>query len=389
MKRLISLVMIGTSAFVFGQQSQENDTLVPPLFPTPKQSLLREFDLRVYMRSGFEANFEENKFMRSRFYSDEFRLDFKAKIHERVSLRFRNRFTSQPVPGSLDRINTTVDLAFVEVQALPKLSLSVGKLAADWGGYEYDLNAIEILAYNDILSRAENYMVGFGVAYQIEPTQRLNFQLFNASAKKLDEVGAFSLPKGSEESKTPLAFVGNWRGSFWDKKFQTNYSYSYFTQAKNRGMHYIALGNKYENDKLTWMYDFQFSKNGIDKNGIVSSMFASEEPELRENVNYIDHWTRLDYKILSKFCLSLTLMTSNAYAKNVSSADGDYSHLRKSYGVIPMIQFRPFKSVDLRFFAAYVGRWYNYSSYAKTTLKQNNYSTGRITVGVIAPLNVF
>ncbi|MBB1140853.1 porin [Myroides sp. WP-1] len=388
MKRLISLVMIGMSSFVFGQQSKTNDSL-PPLIPTTKQGLIKDFDVRFYVRSGFDANFEENKLQTSRFFADELRIDMKAKLHERVSVRFRHRFNTKPVPGTLDKMSSAVNLAFIEVQALPKMSVSFGKLGADWGGYEYDLNAIEILAYNDILSRAENYLVGLGIAYQVHDKHRFNFQLLNASANKLDEVGEFAMPKGSEVSKTPYAFVGNWRGSFWNDKFQTSYSYSYFTQAKNRAMQYIALGNKYESGRLTWMYDFQYSHNGIDKNGIISSMFAAEEPELLESVSYIDHWTRIDYKVLTNFCLSLTLMTSNGYAKNITATNEGYSHLRKSYGIIPMLQYRPFKKVDLRFFAAYVGRWYNYSSYAKENLNQHNYSTGRIALGLIAPLNVF
>lgn len=389
MKRFVCLVIIGMSSVVFGQQAQMNDSLARPLMELNKPSFLSDFSLKFYVRTSLDSYFDKNRYTTSRFNGSELRLDLSAKIHDKVQIRFRNRYTSQAVPGTLDRVNSNVDLAYVDIQALPKVNIAVGKLSADWGGYEYDLNAIEILNYNDILSTAENYMVGVSVAYKVNAQHRFNIQLLNASVNKLDQIGTFSMPQGTEESKTPFAFVGNWRGSFWKDKFQTSYSYSYFTQAKNKGMHYIALGNKYQDEKLTVMYDFQYSHDDLDKRKIITAMFAEDNPELAEQVSYIDHWWRVDYKVLTKLYFSLTLMTSNAYAHNLTAADAGTNHVRTSYGAIPMVQYRPFKKVDLRFFAAYVGRWYNYSSYAKEKLNQENYSTGRISVGLIAPLSVF
>lgn len=389
MKKFLCVAIVGISSVVFGQSSQTNDSLVSPLVGLNKTNFLSDFSLKFYVRSSLDGYFEKNKFETIRFNGSELRLDLSAKIHDKVGFRFRNRFTSQAVPGTLDHINSNVDLAYVDVQVSPKLNVAVGKLAADWGGYEYDLNAIEILAYNDILSTAENYMAGVGVAYKVNAQHRFNVQVLNASVNKLDEIGDFSLPQGTEESKTPFAVVGNWRGNFWKDKFQTSYSYSYFTQAKNKGIHYIALGNKYQDEKLTVMYDFQYSRDDLDKRKIISSLFFGDKPELVEQVSYIDHWLRVDYKILAKLYLSLTLMTSNAYADNLTAPDAGVNHIRTSYGAIPMVQYRPFKKLDLRFFAAYVGRWYNYSSYAKEYLGQENYNTGQLSIGLIAPLLIF
>lgn len=389
MKRFVCLVIIGMSTVVFGQQSQRNDSLASPLIGLNKPNFLSDFSLKFYVRTSLDSYFEKNKYTTSRFNGSELRLDLSAKIHDKVRFRFRHRYTSQAVPGTLDRVNSNVDLAYIDVQASSKVNIAVGKLYTDWGGYEYDLNAIEILNYNDILSTAENYMVGVGVAYKATPQHRFNIQLLNASVNKLDQIESFTMPQGTEESKTPFAVVGNWRGSFWQDKFQTSYSYSYFTQAKNKGMHYIALGNKYQDEKLTVMYDFQYSHDDLDKRKIISAMFAGDKPALAEQVAYIDHWLRVDYKVLTKLYLSLTLMTSNAYADNLTAVDAGTNHVRTSYGVIPMVQYRPFHKVDLRFFAAYVGRWYNYSSYAKEQLNQQNYSTGRISIGLIAPLSIF
>jgi hypothetical protein len=42
----------------------------------------------------------------------------------------------------------------------------------------------------------------------------------------------------------------------------------------------------------------------------------------------------------------------------------------------------------LRFFACFVGRTFNYTSYAETTFGAKDYSTGQFSIGVVAPINV-
>ncbi|WP_410879966.1 porin [Myroides sp. DW712] len=388
MKHLVNVVVLGMSLFAFGQQKQGNDSLTNPLIPVEKQNLLPDLDLVFFMRYALDSDIGESKFTSSRFNGNELRLDLSAKVHDRVGVRFRHRFTAPPSTGTLDHVNSTVDIAFVDVKATEKLNVTLGKLSADWGGYEYDLNPIEVLAYNDILSHSENYMVGFGMGYQINEKHRVTGQVLNASTSKLKDISTMTIPDRLEETKVPLAFVGNWRGSFWHNQFQTSYSYSYFSQAKNKGMYYIALGNKLQRTNWIWMYDFQYSHDALDTRGIMSAMFPEEHPIMAEQVSYIDHWTRVDYSFFSKLTLSLTLMTSGAYVKNTAVESKGNKHVRTTYGVIPTVQYCPFKKLDLRFYAAYVGRWSKNSSYAKEEFSQVNDNTGRISIGFITPLHV-
>lgn len=388
MKKFIILVCVGVSTFVFGQQTKENDSLVLPILPLNKQKALKDFEVNAYMRFGLDSDVSENKYSNSQFNGNDFRLEIRGKVHDKVSFRFRNKYMTESRVGTLDNVNTTIDLALIDIQATPKVNITLGKLAADWGGYEYDLNAIEVLSYTDILTYAENYLVGAGVAYQLNAKHRFSFQALNASADKLEDLLNAPVPEEIKKAKFPIAFVGNWRGSFWEDKFQTDYSYSYVNQAQHKTMHYIALGNKYQHNQFTWMYDFQYSRDGLDQRGIVSNMFAGDEPKVAENATYIEHWTRVDYEVFSKLYFSLSLMTGNAYGKDNTNTAGETRHLRTSYGAIPMIQYMPFKKFNLRFYAAYVGRWYAPSNYAKEQLGQENYNTGRFSIGFIAPLKL-
>ena len=62
--------------------------------------------------------------------------------------------------------------------------------------------------------------------------------------------------------------------------------------------------------------------------------------------------------------------------------------LSNSYGIIPTVQYIPFKELNFKFYVGYVARQYDYSSYAKNTFGVDNYSTGQLSFGFIAPLLV-
>jgi hypothetical protein len=63
--------------------------------------------------------------------------------------------------------------------------------------------------------------------------------------------------------------------------------------------------------------------------------------------------------------------------------------IRTAWGYIPTIEYYPFKDLNLRFYANWVGRIYNYSDYAKERLGAVDYTTGRFTIGFVSPLAIF
>ena len=65
---------------------------------------------------------------------EQFRMEFRGQVHEKVYFRFRNRYTKTP-DRSIDRnIFGSVDLAYIRVTLSDKWNLSAGKMCADWGG---------------------------------------------------------------------------------------------------------------------------------------------------------------------------------------------------------------------------------------------------------------
>lgn len=375
------------------KQTNEGVLLVPDslrnIIPIKKQALLSNVDVIFNTRFGFDSFFSDGKHTQSNFKGNQFRLEIKGKVHEKVYFRFRHRYTREPDVGNLDNIDRTVDLAMLRFDVTPRTSLSIGKMFGDWGGYEFDFNPIDIMAYNDIIENADNFLVGVGLAHELENKKHsFSFQVLNSRTKTFQEqYGAF-IPENLKASKFPLAFVTNWRGLFFNGKWATTYSYSYYNEAAATAhMHYVVLGNKLQLDKFLLYYDFHYSREGLDRKGIISTIINPVFQVAAQDVRYIEHWVRAEYLIAPKVNLILTLMNSN-HRWNDNPDPGANTLLSRSYGVIPTIEYLPFKDINLRFFVGYVGRKFNFTNYAENAFGAKDYTTGQLSFGIVAPLNV-
>lgn len=392
MKKLL-LLLLACTATMTRVQAQAIDKQIDTsiyhthrIIPEEKAELLKNVDLIANMQYGFLNDFVDGKYTDSKFSMNQFRLEIKGNITDRVFFRFRDRYTRQTTPGSLDNLSRSTDMAFVGVKASDKIALSFGKMCADWGGYEFDLNPIDIYAYNDIVEYADNFLMGAQFSWKISPRNTLTIQALNSRTQSFTEL--YDTVPGLTTAKFPFAFVGNWRGKFFDGKFQTLWSYSIFKEAQEAYMNYFALGNQFESNKILLQYDFKWSNEQLDRKTIVTSMIPHDiDPYPAQNVRYVEHWLRCVYTFHPRWNVSAIGMVSDAYWNGNPNPNAP-AHLRTAWGVIPSVEFFPFKNLNLKFFATYVGRFYNYSSYAKNTLGNSNYTTGQLSLGFITPLVV-
>lgn len=381
----------------YGQQIQkqtnEGVLLVPDslrsIIPIKKQSLLKNMDVIFHTRFGLESNFEDGNHQLTNLKGSQLRIEFKGKIHDKVHFRFRQRYTQVPVTGNLDNINSSVDVAFVKIDLTPRTQLTVGKLFADWGGYEFDFNPLDIMQYNDLIQNSDVFLVGAGIGHtSANKKHYFSFQMLNSRARTFESIYGPYIPPGIRSVRLPLAFVGNWRGSLFQGKWQTTYSYSFFNEASAAShMHYIVLGNKLQWDKFLLYYDVHYSREGLDRTGIISRIIIPDYPYAAQEVRYVEHWLRGEYLLSPKFSVLLTVMNSNHSWSNNPDPNGK-SVLSRSFGYIPTLEYLPFKNLNLRVFACFVGRVFDYTSYAETTFGAKDYTTGQFSIGVVAPLNV-
>lgn len=379
------------------KEPQAGDTTYyKTLIPEEKQGLLKNMSMIANTRFALRNEFHDGDYTGSRFMMEQFRLEIKGQIHRKVYFRFRDRYTRAQTSESLDNFSRSTDLAFIRVDVAPKLSVSLGKMCADWGAYEFDYNPIDIYEYSDIIEYADNFLTGVGLSYAASSKHQFTLQVLDSRTKTFDDL--YGYQPHFEEGKLPLAFIANWRGSLFDGKFNTIWSYAFHNEARNTeldepaGMNYIALGNQLKLGKFTVEYDFKWSQEDLDRSGIISEQVNDElYPYALEKTVYIGHWLHLYYRVSPKVNLAFVAMMDIANWQDdidPQKPSGE-DHIRTAYGYIPTIEYYPFKDLNLRFYANWVGRVYQYSDYAKDRFGAVDTNTGRFAIGFVSPLGIF
>ena len=386
---LFIFVFLLSPLALFAQQ-QEGDTIrYKTLIPEVKQGLLKNMSMIANMQFAERNEFVDGDYTASKFKMEQFRLEFKGQVHEKVYFRFRDRYTRAQTSESVDNLSRSVDLAFIRVDASKKLSFTMGKMCAAWGGFEFDYNPIDIYEYSDIIEMADNFLTGVGATYQANKNHSFTVQVLDSRTKSFEEL--YGEQPNHTEAQAPLAFVANWTGSLFDGKLKTMWGYALHTEAENTFMNYLALGQELTLGKLVVAYDFKLSNEDLDRTGIVSATVPdSLYPWALEDTEYIGHWMHIHYRLNDKVNLSLIGMMDIANWQN-NSLDPlkTDNHIRTAWGYIPSVEYYPWKDLNLKFFANVVGRIYNYSDYASTRFGVSDYDTARISVGFIAPLGIF
>ena len=381
---------IGTS---YAQERQSDTTSYKLIIPEEKQNLLKNIDMIANMQMGFRSDFINGENMSSQFKFEQFRLEIKGHVTEKVYFRFRHRYTSTFEPQSIDKIIKGVDFAYLRFDLSDKWQFTFGKTYADWGGIEFDLNPIEVYEYSDIIEQADNFLFAAGFYNQAFKNHGFSFQIINSRTGTF--VDTYGNNPNVRPSKAAFGTVFNWRGNFFDGKLTTLWSYSLFNEAQDRFKNYIALGNQLNLEKFTIMYDFKYSLEGLDRTRIISNDVASLiNGYALDNTLYYSHWTRVDYRFKPKWQISIVGFIDEAKWKDnppeltVPKTTDDW---RTAYGLVPTLEFSPYDDLNLKFFAGYVGRIYKYSDFAKSIPGANlvDYNTGRVIFGIISPFHIF
>jgi hypothetical protein len=396
-KWLLLFLLLPVLTWAQKTERQMDTTYYKALIPEAKQGLLKNVSVIANMNFAFRNEFVDGEYTQSRFRNEQFRLEIRGQVHEKVFFRFRDRYTRAQTSESIDNLSRSVDLAYLRFDINPKFSISAGKMCADWGAWEFDWNPIDIYEYSDIVEYADNFLTGVGASYSPTPNHQFTLQVLDSRTKSFDELYGANQPAFTE-SKAPLAFVANWRGVLFGGKFKTIWSYSLFNEAQDlegngANMNYIALGNEFNFGKFRFIYDFKFSDEELDRTSIVSETVRASGlfDYSVDNTVYIGHWINLRYQMTPKLALTFVGMLDVANWKSsyrdVSNTTGE-EHIRDAWGFIPAVEYSPWSDLNIKFFANWIGRDYKYSDYAKTSLGAVDYTTGRFTVGFISPLGI-
>ena len=389
-KVLLNLLLLTGIIFNLNAQQRQSDDGAGnyrSIIPEDKQELLKNIDMYANTQLAFRNDFLNGQYLGSRYTFEQFRLETKGYLHKNIYFRFRYRFTSTFEPQSIDKIIKNVDFAYLVFTLSDHWKLTLGKTYADWGGIEFDLNPIDIYTYSDIIEMADNFLTGAEIHYRASENHSFGFQILNSRTSTFDDI--YDTVPNVNASKFPAAFVFNWRGSLWNGKVTTIWSYSYFVEARNYGKNYIALGNKFHSKRFDLSYDYKISNEGLDRTGIISNEIPDSLYNYAvEKTLYRSHWIRATYKFNPKWHISVDAFVDFADWLDDLDPKKNENRFRTVYSVIPTIEFYPWENFDLKFFLGYIGRWYKYSDYAKTRpgLTKTDFNESRIMIGMISPL---
>ena len=391
---LITLLALSVQGlFSQGLLSHLNDT-------TNKRSLFERvtniekknnlFNLKLHMQATFNGAFTDGTFKQAAFKMNQLRLEARGDINDWLSYRWRQRLNSSNTPHALDNLPSSIDYAMLSVRLTDKLVTSIGKQAAAYGGFEYDLDPIEIYQYSDMIDYMSNFLTGLNAGYNITPDQQLNLQILNSRNSSFDSTyGITEDAEGNipdlKSGKMPLVYTLNWNGNF-NNVFKTRWSASVMNEAQSHNMYYYAVGNELNLGKWNAFVDFMYSKEDIDRKGIITNIVGRPGGHNAFDAGYLSVVAKCNYRFLPKWNAFVKGMYETASVTKASEGieKGNYS---TSWGYLAGIEFYPMET-NLHFFVTYVGRSYDFTSRAKV-LGQENYSTNRVSVGFIWQMPVF
>ena len=383
MKKLLTLLVLALC--VIGLNAQEEKSLYEQISGVKKKT--DKFNLYMNMNGSFDAMFNDNGFDYGKFNMRQLRIEAKGNVNEWLSYRWRQRLNRPNNGGSMiDNLPTSIDIAGIGVKLGDKFSIFAGKQCANYGGFEFDANPIEIYEYSDMIEYMSNFMTGINIGYDFLEGQQLNFQILNSLNGPFGETYNFNPllmeALNVEASKLPLVYTLNWNGNFNDV-FKTRWSASIMSQAKGENLYYFALGNELTLGNFNMYLDFMYSNDAIDRGGIITEIRGLEFGHNVYNTSYMSLVTKLNYRFADKWNVFVKGMYETASVTEESElvAEGKY---RTSLGYLGGIEYYPMES-NLHFFLTYVGRHYIYEEIAN----KPDYSTNRVSVGFIYQLPMF
>ena len=382
MKKLLTLLIIALC--VIGVNAQEK-SLYEELSGVKKKT--DKFNLYMNMNGSFDAMFNDNGFDQGKFNMRQLRIESKGNVNEWLSYRWRQRLNRPNNGGdNIDNLTTSIDIAGIGVKLSDKFSLFAGKQCAAYGGFEFDANPIEIYEYSDMIEYMSNFMTGINIGYDFMPGQQINFQVLNSLNGPFSEMYHFDpvlmATLNVEASKLPMVYTLNWNGNF-NNVFKTRWSASIMSQAKDKNLYYIALGNELTLGKFNMYLDFMYSNDAIDRGGIITEIRGFELGHNVYNTSYMSLVTKLNYRVADKWNVFVKGMyeTASVTEESILVAKGKY---RTSLGYLGGIEYYPMES-NLHFFLTYVGRHYIYEEIANKA----DFSTNRVSLGFIYQLPMF
>lgn len=396
MKKLIFMILLWSSgmACAMANETVGNDNISPnsTLFEelTNVKKKTDKLNLFMYMKGSFGADFNDG-FQDGKFKMDQFRIEAKGNLNDWLFYRYRQRL-NRPNDGQemIDNMPTSIDYAFVTIKFNKRAELTIGKHSAFFGGIEFDQNPIDVYMYSDKGSTQECFLTGVNFCYYFNQNHHVNLQVMNNRSGSFESTYGVTEPEEGKvsdlkDTKMPLLYNVNWNGTFNDV-FNARWSATVSSETKGHLMYYYAMGNELKLGKWYAFADLMYSKESLDRSGIISDIVGRPYGHNVGNASYRSVVAQCNYRFLPKWQFGVKGMRETSWVDKTTEI-AEKGKYRTSYGYVATLEYFPMET-NLHFFVAYMGRTYNYTSLAKA-FGHSNYDTHRVATGFVWNLPLF
>ncbi len=381
MKRIIVLLLLClTIGFVSAQEhslgKDSQVSLANRLNLLEKKS--DKMNLYFNFQSSFDAKDEGTDTWGADFKARQLRLEARGYLTDKLFYRFRHRLNRSNQARSVDNLSKATDIMYAGYHFNDKFAVIAGKQCQYWGGFEFDLNPMNIYEYSDYIEYMDNFMLGASFIYTPNKNQEFVLQVTDSRNDTFDKVYGNLIPQGMEASRTPLTYILNWNGSLFNNIIKTRWAAGVQTEAKDTYTYTITLGTKLNLPKFQLAFDYMRDDCDLDRLGIVTGDFA--QPAAVEDVLYNTFIAKAEYQPVREWNIFVKGMYETASSDQFEALK-DY---RTSYGYFAGVEYLPFADQDLRVFLTYVGRKVEYD---KDIF--HNYDSNRVSLGIMYRIKAF
>ena len=329
----------------------------------------KKFNMYFNFQGSFDVEKAKDQDMTAKFYARQLRWEVRGDITDRIFYRFRHRLNKSNARASLDNLAKATDMLYAGFRLDDKWTLTAGKMCQAWGGFEFDLNPMNIYEYSDFLENMDNFMLGAMITYAPNENHEFNFQITDVRNDKFADIYGTTSPTISE-SKAPLTYIFNWNGNLFDNLIQTRWGGGLQSEADGYNNWLLMLGTKLNLPKFQVFFDYMMANEQLDR----LKYTPMSGTTLVKDAKYNSFVLKAEYQPVPHW---------NIFAQGMyETAKSDLPNNElKSIGYFAGVEYLPFEKQDLRFFLAYIGR-----SREKNNVTDN---TNRVSLGLMYRIKAF
>ena len=334
----------------------------------------KRFNMYFNFQSSLDAEKAEGADMTAKFKARQLRLEVRGNITDRIFYRFRHRLNRPTAAVKLDNLATATDMLYAGFHIDHKWALTVGKMCQAWGGYEFDLNPMNIYEYSDFIDNMDNFMLGGMITYAPNTNHEFNLQVTDVRNDSFENIYANRGPQSTlKQSNVPLTYILNWNGFLFDGILQTRWGVGLQSEADGYNNTMVMLGTRVALPKFQAFLDYMRADEQLDRLNYTPQSVNGKGDPLKDT-KYNTFVLKGEYQPIP----SLNLFAQGIYETAESDLAGNKMTGLGYYGGI---EYLPFPSQDLRFFLAYVGRSREVADVTKTN--------HRVSLGMMYRIKAF